>query len=67
MIILWRCVGAVVRPTARRVQTAVATGVLSLVMLDAIACLAVRGVFWAALILLLLPPTLFLGRWIKMT
>ena len=44
-----------------RVRMAVAQCVLSIVMLDAVACYAVRGVFWAGMILLLLLPAMFLG------
>ena len=67
LLIFWRCVWAVVEPVPTRVRMAVTQGVLSLVMLDAVACYAVRGVFWAGLILLLLLPAMFLGRWIEMT
>jgi 4-hydroxybenzoate polyprenyltransferase len=66
-LILWRCVWAAIEPVPARVRTAVTQCLLSLVMLDAVACYAVRGVFWAGLILLLLLPAMFLGRWIKMT
>jgi len=66
-LIVWRCVRAVVRPVPAQVRMAVAQCVLSLVMLDAVACYAVRGVFWAGMILLLLIPAMFLGKWIDMT
>ena len=66
-LIVWRCVWAVIRPVPVRVQAAVTQCVLSLVMLDAVACYAVRGIFWAGLILLLLLPAMFLGRWIAVT
>jgi hypothetical protein len=49
------------------VRAAVTQCVLSLVMLDAVACYAVRGIFWAGLILLLLLPAMFLGRRIAVT
>jgi hypothetical protein len=64
-IIFWRCFRAVLDPIPVRVRTAVAQCVLSLIMLDAVACYAVRGVFWASMILVLLLPAVFLGRWIE--
>ena len=64
VLIVWRCFRAVIEPTPARVRMAVAHCVLSIMMLDAVACYAVRGVFWAVLILLLLLPAMFLGRWI---
>ncbi|MEN6405053.1 MAG: UbiA family prenyltransferase [Thermoguttaceae bacterium] len=66
-VILWRCVWAVLDPIPARVRIAVAQGVLSIVVLDAVACYAVRDVFWASLILCLLVPAMFLGRWIEVT
>ena len=67
LLIVWRCVWAVIEPVPARVRMAVTQCVLSLVMLDAVACYAVRGVLWAGLILLLLLPAMFLGRCIEMT
>ena len=68
MLIIWRCVWAIVEPVPARVQMAVAQCVLSIVMLDAVACYrGWRDVYGAGLILLLLLPAMFLGRWIKMT
>jgi len=67
LLILRRPIAAIARPSPRRVQIAVKECILSLVMLDAVACFAVRGMFWAALILLLLVPTMTLGRWIYST
>jgi hypothetical protein len=66
-LIVWRCIRAVIEPTSRRVRMAVAHCLLSLLMLDAVACYAVRGVFWAMLIMLLLIPTFLLQRRIAMT
>ena len=65
--ILRRFVRALADPTPKRVQIAVSQGILSIVMLDAVACYAVRGVFWAIMILLLLLPAGFLGRRIETT
>ncbi len=67
LLILRRPVVAIVEPSPLRVQMAVKECILSLVVLDAVACYAVRGVPWAAAILLLLIPTMFLGRWIYST
>jgi len=67
LLILRRPVMAIVNPSPARVQVAVKECILSLIMLDAVACFAVRGVFWAAMILLLLIPTMTLGRWIYST
>jgi 4-hydroxybenzoate polyprenyltransferase len=67
LLILRRPAASVVDPAPARVQVAVKECILSLIMLDAVACFAVRGVFWAAMILLLLIPTMFLGRWIYST
>ena len=67
MLIIWRCMAAVAEPTPRHVRMAVAQCVLSIVMLDAVACYAVRGVFWACMILVFLLPAVFLGKWIDMT
>ena len=47
LLIVWRCLWAIVEPTPARVRMAVAQCMLSIVMLDAVACYAVRGVFWA--------------------
>ncbi len=67
VLIVWRCLLAIVEPAPARVRMAVAQCVLSIVMLDAVACYAIRGPYWAVLILLLLAPAMFLGRWIEMT
>jgi len=67
LIIVWRCGWAVVDPSPARVRLAVAQGVVSIIVLDAAACYAVRGLFWACLILLLLLPAMFLGRWFETT
>jgi hypothetical protein len=67
IMILWRCMWAVIEPIPARVRTAVTQCVLSLVVLDAVACYAVRGVFWAGMIFLFLLPAMFLGRWIETT
>jgi 4-hydroxybenzoate polyprenyltransferase len=67
LLILRRPAMAIANPSPARVQIAVKECILSLVMLDAVSCFAVRGIFWAAMILLLLIPTMTLGRWIYST
>jgi 4-hydroxybenzoate polyprenyltransferase len=65
--VLRRFLLAIADPTPQRVRMAVSQGILSIVMFDAAACYAVRGVFCAAMILLLLVPAMLLGRWIETT
>ena len=67
ILIVGPCLWTVIEPVSARVRMAVAQCLLSLVMLDAVACYAVRGVFWAGMILVLLLPAMFLGRRIEMT
>ena len=67
LIIAARCLGAAVEPLASRVQTAVKQCILSLVVLDAAVCFATSGLRGAIAILLLLVPTILLGRWIYST
>jgi 4-hydroxybenzoate polyprenyltransferase len=67
MLIGWRCLRAVIAPSPAQVQAAVAQSILSLIILDAVACFAIRGVFCSAMILLLLLPAMFFGKWIELT
>jgi UbiA prenyltransferase family len=67
MLIGYRCLRAVIEPRPELVQAAVRNCIFSLVILDAAACLAVQEMFWGIVILLLLVPTMFLGRWIYST
>jgi 4-hydroxybenzoate polyprenyltransferase len=67
LLSVWRCFLAVAYPIPIRVRIAVAQCVLSIIMLDAVTCYAVRGVPWAVAIMLLVMPAMFLGRWIKIT
>jgi 4-hydroxybenzoate polyprenyltransferase len=57
-----RCLLAIARPDPLRVQVAVKQCILTLIVLDASICLAVRGPIWALAILALLGPMLLLGR-----
>jgi 4-hydroxybenzoate polyprenyltransferase len=63
----WRCVAAIVKPDSVWVQRAVAHAVLSLIMLDASACFVIRGPYFAAAILLLMLPAMFISRRISPT
>lgn len=65
--ISWRCLRAVADPRPPMVQTAVKTCLLSLIVLDAAITYAVQGWQGAILILGLLIPTMFLGKWIYST
>lgn len=67
LLIVWRCLWAILEPTPVRVRMAVAQSVLSLVILDATVTWAVGGPAWAAVVCALLIPALFLGRWIEIT
>ncbi len=63
----WRCLLAVMDPAPFRVQSAVKHCLRSLIILDAMACVAVRGPWLGGMIILLLLPMLFLGRWLYST
>jgi len=67
LLIGLRTFRAVLEPTPYRVQMAVKQCILWLVFLDAAACLVVRGASGAMMVLLLLIPTVLLGRWIEST
>lgn len=67
LMIGWRAVRAVIDPRPEVVQTAVRQAILSLVVLDAAACFAARGMPGAIAVLLLLLPTIVLGQLLEMT
>ena len=62
-----RCVLAISNPEPKNVQNAVKHAIFSLVVFDAAVAMAVLGPYAAVLVLLLLIPTMFLGRWIYST
>ena len=62
-----RCLWAIAEPDPQRVRVAVGRAIISLVFLDAAACYATCGTYWAAMILLLLIPATLLGPWISST
>jgi hypothetical protein len=66
-LVAWRCVRAIVSPEPRNVQSAVRYCILSLIVIDAGACLAVHDLSYSLSILALLVPTITLGRWIYST
>jgi len=63
----WRCLRAIADPTAPNVQMTVRHCILSIIMLDTAACYVVRDVIPATMILLLLIPAMYAGRWIRST
>ena len=68
--IVRRCISAVMQPGPVRVQMAVKHAIVSLILLDAAVVAQAagpRGPLWALLLVMLLIPTLFLGRWIYST
>jgi hypothetical protein len=65
--VAWRGMRAVLDPRPLRVQLVVKQCIVTLVFLDAAACLAIRGPVPAAMILLLLVPMTVLGRWVYST
>lgn len=80
VLILWRCLRAALDPTPSRVQAAVKHAILSIIFLDAAATVAIRGAtlnllggtgllvpVQALIILALLPPAIFLGRYVYST
>jgi 4-hydroxybenzoate polyprenyltransferase len=62
-----QCAKAAADPKPALVQAAVKHCIVSLVIFDAACCFAVRDVYWAAAIWVLVVPTLWLGRWIYST
>ena len=62
-IVGWRCLAALVRPSAEMVQMAVKHGVYSIILLDSLVCLgAQKNGGWSIAVLALLLPTVWLGR-----
>lgn len=67
IFICFRAIVAIFDPTPGKVQTAVKHSILSLIMLDAVACSAVRDVPTTISIVLLIFPAFILGRWLYST
>lgn len=66
-MIAWRCLQAIRDPAPGHVQMVVKYSIMSLIVLDAAVCFTIRGFAGAIPILILLVPTLLLGRWIYST
>jgi 4-hydroxybenzoate polyprenyltransferase len=66
-LIAWRFVRAITGPQPALVQRAVKTGILSIIVLDAAAVFGMRGCWPAIGVLLLLVPSIILGRWVYST
>jgi 4-hydroxybenzoate polyprenyltransferase len=66
-LIGWRCVRAIATPSPAFVQSAVKQCILSLIVLDAAVVAAVHTPMWGVMVLLLVVPAMFLGRWIYST
>lgn len=65
--LLRRYVLALIRPAPRYVQAAVKNGIVTLIVIDAAIALGYADFFWGCAILLLIFPTMLLGRTISMT
>ncbi|MEX2317246.1 MAG: UbiA family prenyltransferase [Pirellulales bacterium] len=70
ILILRRCVTAVLQPSPGRVQAAVRSAVQSIIVLDAAVCVGLAGpygAYWGLALLLLMVPTAVLTHWLKAT
>ncbi len=65
--ILRRMVVAVMQPSPRFVQRAVAHAILSIIVIDASICLGFASPFWALAVLALLAPAMLLAQFLKVT
>ena len=65
--IVRRCFVAVLEPRPEFVQAAVKQCILSLIVLDAAVCLSAAPPYYAIGVLVLLAPTLLLGKWVYST
>ncbi len=67
VMIGWRFAIAIARPEPKRVQAAVKSGILLVIVLDAVMVAPVHGPQATLWILLLLVPAIILGRWVYST
>lgn len=67
VLVAWRCVPAIARPSPRSVQAAVRSAIQSLIVLDAAVTFAAQGAPWGIAVLCLLLPAFLLGQWIYST
>ncbi len=62
--VLIRSVPAIIEPSSGPVRAAVRRSIAALIFLDAAACYAAAGPFYAILVALLVVPTTIVGRWV---
>lgn len=67
ILIGWRSVRAMLDPHPQVIQIAVSQAILSVVILDAVACFAARDMVGAIPILLFLAPTILFGQFFRST
>ncbi len=65
VFVLARCVPAIAQPSPGPVRAAVRRSVTALIFLDAAACYAGAGPFYAILVAVLVVPTTIVGRWVR--
>ncbi|GAB6165472.1 hypothetical protein JCM19992_14720 [Thermostilla marina] len=63
----FRCVWVLQNPTSKRVQLVVTQAIFGLIVLDAAVVFAAAGLTAALCALVLLPPTIFAGRYLRAT
>jgi 4-hydroxybenzoate polyprenyltransferase len=62
--VLVRCLSAIIEPSPGPVRAAVRRSITALIFLDAAACFAGAGQFYAILVAVLVVPTVVLERWV---
>lgn len=67
LLIGWRFIRAIAQPQPHLVQSAIKTGILSIIVLDAAVVLGMRGCWPAIAVLALLIPAILFGRWVYST
>lgn len=67
LVIIRRCVVAINDPQPKKIQAAVKQAILSLIIFDAAIVLAVCGPGWSVVVVALIIPMLWLGRWVYST
>ncbi len=71
IIVLWagytlfHCASAVIQPSPGPVRAAVRRLITALIFLDAAACYAAAGPFYAVLVAVLVVPATIMGRWVR--
>ena len=67
VLIGWRFIMAIIAPEPASIQTAVKSGILGVVAIDAAVVYGIHGVGLAVGILILMLPAVLLGRWVYST